>query len=277
MKNISTESTEAYYRDGAVCIPGALNAGDLAIARELFEWSRDHPGPAAQDLEIAPGETIYMDTHNKDARDAFLRALARSNIPELVATVLNVDALWYLGEQIYIKEGKPGSCRTLWHQDSDLPIDATGAVCLWASFESLDSSEGLRFARGSHLGPRYNPIIGVGEDGEPLYLYPGAADKTPFPEIDAARGTFDLVSWPTEPGDVVLFHSLTIHGDAAVPLAGKRNTLCLRFVGPDTRYLQLPERYPMGTLAAEATDFLWDGLTNGQKLQQGSYFQKVFG
>jgi hypothetical protein len=269
--------TEAYYRDGAVCLPRALSAADLTIARTLFEWSRDHKGQAAQSLELAAGEAIFIDTHNRAARDIYIEALARSAIPALVAQVLGVDALWYLGEQIYIKEGKPGTCNTPWHQDSDLPIDATGAVCLWTSFADLDRAEGLKFARGSHRGPRYNPVIGMGPDGTPLFLYPDATDKTPFPDIDAVPENFDLISWATEPGDVVLFHSLTIHGAAPIPAAGKRGTLCLRFFGPDTRYLQLPERHRIGTLAAEATDFLWDGVKDGEALHRGTHFRKVFG
>jgi ectoine hydroxylase-related dioxygenase (phytanoyl-CoA dioxygenase family) len=268
---------EAYYRDGAVCIPRALDQVDLAIARELFAWSRGHPGQAAQTLDLGGGEAIFIDTHNRTARETYLDALAKSRIPALVAAALGVAELWYLGEQIYIKEGKPGTCRTAWHQDSDLPIDAAGAVCLWTSFESLDRQEGLKFARGSHRGPRYNHVIGADADGAPLFLYPTAADKTPFPDIDAAPEEFDLISWATEPGDAVLFHSLTIHGAAPVPAAGKRNTLCLRFFGPDARYLQLPERQPMGTLAAEATGFLWDGLNDGDALHRGTRFRKVVG
>jgi ectoine hydroxylase-related dioxygenase (phytanoyl-CoA dioxygenase family) len=190
---------------------------------------------------------------------------------------LGVEELWYLGEQIYIKQGRPGTCNTAWHQDSDLPIDATGAVCLWTSFESLNAEEGLKFARGSHLGPRYNHVIGTRADGEPILLYPTAAEKKLFPDVDAAPQEFDLVSWATEPGDVLLFHSLTIHGRAPVPAAGRRNTLCLRFFGPDTRYLKLPDRTPTGTLAAETTDFLWEGLQDGVLLSRGTRLAKIFG
>ena len=269
--------TEVFRQDGVVCLPGALNEVDLAAMRELFAWSRDHPGQAAQRLDSGADGSIFIETHNMSARETYLAVLAKSGIPALVAAALGVDELWYLGEQIYIKVGQPGTCRTAWHQDSDLPIDAIGAVCLWTTFESLERDEALEFARGSHQGPRYNHVIGTGAQGEPLLLYPTAAEKTPFPDVDAAPDAFDLVSWSTEPGDVVLFHSLIIHGGAPVPPAGQRNTLCLRFFGPDTRYLQLPERTPTGTLAAEMTDFLWDGLQDGDPLHRGARFAKVFG
>lgn len=269
--------SEAYRDDGAVCIPGALDAADRAIARELFAWSRAYRGQAAQTLDFGADGSIFIETHNRSAREIYLALLAKSGIPALVAAALGVEELWYLGEQIYIKEGRPGACKTAWHQDSDLPIDAEGAVCLWTSFENLEREDGLEFARGSHQGPRYNHIIGMGADGQPLLLYPTAAEKRPFPDIDAARQEFDLISWATGPGDVVLFHSLTIHGGAPVPPAGQRNTLCLRFFGPDARYCQLPERTPTGTLAAETTNFLWDGLKDGEPLHCGTHFTKVFG
>jgi ectoine hydroxylase-related dioxygenase (phytanoyl-CoA dioxygenase family) len=269
--------TEAYWQDGAVCIPGALDAAEMAMARELFSWSRNNLGQAAQTLDFGADGSIFIETHNRAARETYLGALAKSGIPALVAAALGVDELWYLGEQIYIKQGRPGTCVTAWHQDSDLPIDANGAVCLWISFENLEHESALEFVRGSHLGPRYNHIIGTQANGQPLLLYPTAAEQRPFPDVDAARNEFDMISWATKPGDVVLFHSLTIHGGAPVPHAGLRNTLCLRFFGSDTRYLQLPERTPTGTLAAETTDYLWDGLTDGDPLRRGTRFAKVIG
>ena len=268
---------EDFYRDGAVCIRGALDQTDLAMARYLFSWSRENKGQAAQSLDFGADGSIYIETHNSAARATYLEALAKSGIPALVASVIEVDELWYLGEQIYIKEGKPGACNTAWHQDSDLPLDATGAVCLWISFESLQREEGLKFVCKSHRGPRYNQVVDTGPDGEPVLLYPDAADKTPFPDVDATPEKFDLISWSTEPGDVVLFHSLTIHGAAPAPSSGRRNTLCLRFFGPDTRYTKLPERRPTGTAAAEMTEFLWEGLQEGDVLRRGTQFRKVFG
>ena len=258
--------TEAYWQDGAVCIPGALAEADIALAQALFAWSREHPGQAAQTLDFGADGSIFIETHNRSARETYLAVLAKSGIPALVAAALGVDELWYLGEQIYIKQGRPGACKTAWHQDSDLPIDATGAVCLWTSFESLAREDGLEFARGSHQGPRYKSHHRRGSGWRTAIAVSHRCRKAPvFPTSTPTRrsSTFLLGyrTWRRR-----LFHSLTIHGGAPVPPAGLRDTLCLRFFGPDARYQQLPERTPTGTLAAETTDFLWAGLNDGDPL-----------
>ncbi|RYI04953.1 MAG: hypothetical protein EON48_15190, partial [Acetobacteraceae bacterium] len=212
---------EAFHRDGVVHIPGALDAANQAIAREMFDWSRAHPGQAAWDVALGgPDETVFIDTHNPAARAPYRELLARSAMPEIAAAVLGVDAVWFLGEQIFVKQGAQGTRSTPWHQDSDLPIDATGALAMWMAFEPLDIEAGLKFVRGSHRGPCLNPVMAVDEGGVPQYLYPTAAEMPPFPDIDADPRGYDVVSWAYEPGDLILFHSMTIHGGATVPARG---------------------------------------------------------
>ena len=80
---------------------------------------------------------------------------------------------------------------------------------------------------------------------------------------------FDIVAWGTiGPASGILFHTLTIHGGATVPPGGARNTLCVRFIDAEVRYKPRPERALNGNLAAEATDFLWEGLEDGMPVHQ---------
>jgi hypothetical protein len=268
--------SEAYRRDGVIRIPGALDKENLAIARGLFDWSRAHPSESGWNPDMqGDGETAFIDTHNRAARSLYSEILRKSDIPAIAAMVMGVDRLWFLGEQLFIKHGRKGSSATPWHQDSDLLIDATGAMGMWMAFESLDVESGLSFIRGSHLGPCYNPLVPAEDGGPPRFLYPKNLDLEPFPDIDADRGKFDIVTFPYEPGDVILFHHLTIHGGAPVP-AGGRNTLCLRFVGPDVLYDDRREREPNGNVGVEATQYLWEGLERDMPLHRGTHFVKVY-
>jgi hypothetical protein len=268
---------EAYARDGVVLVPGVLDASEQAVARKMFDWSRGHPGQAAGEVTLGgPGQTVFIDTHSRYSRAWYLDALKDSLMPAIAAAVLGVDRLWYLGEQVFVKTGEEGTRSTPWHQDSDLPIDATGAIGLWMAFEPLDRAHGLQFVRGSHRGPELNPITSVDADGT-HFLYPSATHLVPFPDIDADRSAFDIIAWDYRPGDLILFHTLTIHGGATVPPGGKRNTLCVRFVDAEVRYKPRPERALNGNLAAEATDFLWEGLAEGMPVHQGRQFVQVLG
>ena len=190
--------TEAYWQDGAVCIPGALADADFALAKELFAWSREHPGQAAQPLDFGADGSIFIETHNRSARETYLAALAKSGIPALVAAALGVDELWYLGEQIYIKQGRPGPARR-----------PGTRISICRSTQRVPSACGPR-SKASHAktawsstgiapGPRYNHIIGAEADGEPLLLYPTAAEKRPFPDIDAARRSSTSSPGPPSP------------------------------------------------------------------------------
>ena len=268
---------EAYARDGVVLVPGILDAAEQALARQMFDWSRMHPGQASGDVELGgPNQTVFIDTHSSGSRSYYLDMLGRSAMPAIAAAVLGVDRLWYLGEQVFVKTGEEGSRATPWHQDSDLAIDTTGAIGMWMAFEPLDRAHGLEFVRGSHRGPELNPIASIDADG-PHFLYPKASHMAPFPDIDADRSTFDIVAWDYRPGDVILFHTLTIHGGATVPPGGERNTLCVRFVDAEVRYQPRPERALNGNLAAEATDFLWEGLEDGMPVHHGTQFSRIFG
>ncbi len=94
--------------------------------------------------------------------------------------------------------------------------------------------DSLEFVRGSHKGPLYNGSrFELGDDTAPLH--PGAPLPR-LPDIEASRAHYDIVAWPVEPGDVVLFHPAMLHGGAATHEGQRRRTLTLRFFGKNAHY-----------------------------------------
>ena len=82
------------------------------------------------------------------------------------------------------------------------------------------------------------------------------SDLPILPDIEAnlARdpASWDVVSWDTEPGDVIVVHPCALHGRAPVDTATpERNTLVLRFFGDDATYPSLPME---SRLADDPTD-----------------------
>ena len=54
------------------------------------------------------------------------------------------------------------------------------------------------------------------------------------PAIEAERHTHEILSFGTEPGDVILFHTSALHGGGAnVPGTPERRTLTLRYFSED--------------------------------------------
>lgn len=231
---------ERYAADGVVHLPNALDAGALADARAAFEWSLANPGRAANQFQGtagAPGR-FYQDLLNPNAVAAYERMLRKSPAADIVATLWDAVDVWFLYEQVFLKDGGE-SRRTPWHQDSSyLPIEGDRIAVMWISFDPVAAKDSLEFVRGSHRGVLYNgSSFDPADDTAPLYA--GSAMPR-LPNIEADRSRWDIVSWGVEPGDVIVFHPAMLHGGAPTHGGVRRRTLSLRFFGDDAVFALRP-------------------------------------
>jgi ectoine hydroxylase-related dioxygenase (phytanoyl-CoA dioxygenase family) len=224
----------ALRRDGIVKVPGLLDAAALAAAQDAYDWSLAHPGRGASMIAQASEATFFNDLFNPDCLQRYRAMLETSPIPRLVSELWDGSPVWFFYEQVFLKEGGE-TRRTPWHQDSSyLAIAGAHLVVAWIAFDPVAEENALEFVRGSHLGPLYNGSrFELGDDTAPLHPQ---ASLPRLPDIEADRGSFDIVSFPVEPGDVVLFHFATLHGGAATHAGGRRRTLSLRFFGEEAVY-----------------------------------------
>jgi ectoine hydroxylase-related dioxygenase (phytanoyl-CoA dioxygenase family) len=256
---------EGLARDGVVHLPGALSADGIAAMARAFQHSVDHPSPAAVRFYPDEDATFFEDTggnHLDVAREV--------GIVDVVKDLWSVDDVWYFGEQLFLKEG--GSARrTPWHQDTSyLRILGSQMVAVWVSLDPLPEEHALEFVRGSHLGTLYNgSAFKADDDTAPLYkqsLLPR------LPDIQSARDDFDILSWPIEPGDLLVFHLGILHGGAGTEPGIRRRTLSLRFLGPDVTFDGRP-RDEVG--AQEGNDAALAGMYGA--LQHGDPFAPMLG
>ena len=87
--------------------------------------------------------------------------------------------------------------------------------------------------RRSHRGPKYASVVG-GFEGEPI------------PDVESHPEDFDIVSFATEPGDLVVFHMATLHGKGPTLPGQQRRTLALRYQGSDSDSGGRHNRNPIG-------------------------------
>lgn len=222
---------------GVVCVRNALDRESLALAQAAFEWSLAHPSPAANRYGGGEG-TFYQDLANPKAPAAYRDLLEKSNAADIAAALWGSDDVWFMYEQVFLKEGGE-SRRTPWHQDSSyLPIDGSQIAVMWISFDSVAKNDSLEFVRGSHRGTMYDGSrFDPNDDTAPIY---GDGSLPRLPNIEAERGRWDIVSWSVEPGDVLVFHPGVLHGGAATHRGTRRRTLSLRFFGVDAVYASRP-------------------------------------
>lgn len=221
----------AFRDDGAVCLKDALSPATMALAREMFDWSLAHPGPGAAELPSKGAGTFYQDLANPTALAAYEPLVRDTKVGDTVAILWDQPDVWFMYEQVFRKEGG-ATRRTPWHQDTPyLPVRGESLAVMWISFDPVGFEHALEFVPGSHRGPIYDGSrFDPEDDTEPLY---GDATYPRLPDIEAERDRWPIISWATEPGDVLVFHPAALHGGGGTGASGRRRTLSLRFFGVD--------------------------------------------
>ena len=222
--------------EGVVFLRNALDQSELAMAREAFEWSLAHPSASACDFSQDRSTKFYQDLCNPKAFPAYRRLLEESHAADIIADLWGAPDVWFMYEQVFLKEGG-ASRRTPWHQDSSyLPVDGEKIAVMWISFDVLDRERSLEFVLKSHRGVLYDGSrFDPDDDTAPLY---GDGRFPRLPNIEAGRDRWDIISFAVEPGDVVVFHPAMLHGGAPTKPEGRRRTLSLRFFGQDATYIK---------------------------------------
>jgi ectoine hydroxylase-related dioxygenase (phytanoyl-CoA dioxygenase family) len=225
---------ETWRRDGVILLPGALDQRALADALEAWAWSLANPGPGASRFASHSEATFYQDLYNPRCLEGYTAMLRASPLPALIADLWGAPEIWFMYEQVFLKEGGEAR-RTPWHQDASyLTIAGEHLAVAWITFDAVDTAHSLEFVRGSHRGVLYNGSrFELGNDTAPLHP---DSPMPRLPDIEANRGAYDIVSFPVEPGDVVLFHPALLHGGAPTHPGMRRRTLTLRFFGADAVY-----------------------------------------
>ena len=245
---LAPELIEQYRRDGVLCLPRALSPATVELAREAYRWSLANPGPGAAELPANGTGTFYQDLANPAALTAYARLVNDTEIGDIIAALWQKADVWFMYEQVFRKSGGT-TRRTPWHQDAPyLPVRGNDLAVMWLSFEPVSGQQALEFVAGSHLGTLYDGSrFDPADDTAPLY---GNGALPRLPDIEAQRDHFPIVSWVTQPGDVVVFHPAVLHGGGATTAEMSRRTLSLRFFGEDAVVAARPGRVRVETDAA---------------------------
>ena len=230
---LSQAEVERFQQDGVVCLPGALSSEALAGCEAAWQWSMAHPGPGASDL--LPGSSEgHQDLCNPSAGPVYHELAATQHLAELARQLWADESgpVWFMYEQVFHKSGGAVG-RTPWHQDTSyLAISGEHLIAFWISFEPIDAAHALEFVPGSHRGTLHNTSRFDRDDPtEPIFQ----SDLLPrLPDIEADRERWPIQRYATVPGDVIAFHTSTLHGGGAVDEdCAERRTLTLRFFGAD--------------------------------------------
>jgi ectoine hydroxylase-related dioxygenase (phytanoyl-CoA dioxygenase family) len=250
---------DAYRRDGAVCVRGALGADEVAMASRGIDAVLADPSPLAIRASAAEDGAFVEDFCNGGRVPEF-EALARtSRLAEMAGTLTGSRAIRLYHDHVLVKE--PGTEQpTPWHQD--LPyydVEGTQNASVWIPVDPVPEASSLRIVAGSHVGPWFLPRTFL--DGQPKWFAEGTLAELPDIESDPTR--FPILAWGLEPGDVVFFHMLALHGTGGFAGPGRRRVLSLRFLGDDMVRTERLWRTSPPADAIGDTPVVWSATNGG--------------
>lgn len=221
------EALAAEFREnGAVLLPQLLDPGTLERVKRVYLETRDGPTQVSGALgegsyNLASGLRGPLETY----RDLVCDGPWADVLEKLWGS--SSKGVWFFDHELFYKTWEKRTTRTPFHQDSAyVPFGGEHLAVFWITFEECPKEHSLEVVKGSHRGTADRPL---------KLLWPAG----PGGEIDAQQQTltestesWEILSWATKPGDVVVFHAIAIHGGGACTEAFReRNSLGLRFFG----------------------------------------------
>jgi len=231
---ITADEVAAFARDGVILLRDVVDADWRRRLGAAIERDMQAPGEFHHGYEAKTGR--FHGTSRKWQTDADVRDYVfESPLPELAASLLRTRKVNLLYDQMFVKE--PGTdAPTPWHYDHVVwPLEGRQVVSFWLALDPVIAESGrVEFVRGSHLwNKRFQPR----SFAKSRLSYPTVAGLEEFPDVNADRSAYDIVTWDLEPGDVVAFTSRTLHGAAGNARADRRRRgYTIRYTGDDITY-----------------------------------------
>ena len=234
---VSDEDVRKFHEDGAIRLRGALSQEWLDLLSDGFEQAVASPGKLSKSYGPEGAPRYYTDHRLFNRFDPFNRFLFEGPLAQIAAEILGAKRVDLYDEHLLIKE--PGApAPTYWHHDQPyFSVEGYDLLSIWFALDPTREDTGaLKFAKGSHKwGKLYQPVR-IGEN-KPVDSFNRDDLVATVPDIDNNPDDYPTILLETNPGDVIVFHGLTLHssaGNSSTELT--RRALSLRFAGDDIRW-----------------------------------------
>lgn len=233
---LSAQHREDYARDGVICLRGVF-AGWVEKLAEAIEENLLQAGPLGTRYGAAEHKgRFHGDRYMWTFAPKFAEFAFRSPAAALAGELLNAAHIRLFYDHLLVKE--PGAeAPTPWHQDLPYWCVEGNQICsVWLTLDEVDRGNGiLEFVRGSHRWGRQFQGVDF------AFRKSFSDDLESIPDIDAARGKYDIISWEMAPGDCLLFDARLIHGAPGNTRSDRRRrALSTRWLGDDVTYREHP-------------------------------------
>ena len=265
-ERVTPELIESFRHDGAVCIRQLLSPAQVQRLRQGIDANLAAPSPRAKVASRTddPGRFIE-DFCNWQDNDAYREVIFDSGLAPAAGLLSGSRSIRLYHDHMLTKE--PGTRqRTPWHQDQPYyNVEGRLNCSFWIPVDPVARESTLEFIAGSHCGPWLMPRSFM--DAQARWFPEGSLQE--MPDYEAERERHRVLGWAVEPGDVIAFHMLAVHGSAGVGGERRRRVFSLRVLGDDMVHAPrdwvtsppfpgLAERLPAGAALDDALfPLLW--------------------
>jgi ectoine hydroxylase-related dioxygenase (phytanoyl-CoA dioxygenase family) len=238
---LGADEIRRYQDDGVVMIKGAIEPNWLKLIETGIEKARADLSLQGRFMSRKT-RGYQMDTFLWKHVDEIRDALYYGPFAHWAQQLTGAKQVRFFYDQMFIKE--PGTdAPTPWHQDlSFWPIRGEQITSFWIPLDPVTrESSGLMYVRGSHRWPQRFKAI------SPDYVAAVIDEQMDdVPDINADPGKYELLDWEMEPGDILMFHPLTLHGSYGNNhRTRRRRALALRWTGDDVVWAPSSKRMPV--------------------------------
>ena len=246
---ISDEEVRQFQEDGAICLRQVFDQRwvdevTTGVERNIAEPS-DYAGTLKADEDDQGG--FFDDYYNWRRIPEYAAFVHEAPVAPMVARLMQSETAAFYHEHLLVKW--PGTFkRTPWHHDQPYyPVDGHQTCSIWMPVDPMAQSACVQFVRGSHNWGRWFVPRKFASESNYTLDEPGSTPMMKeirfedVPPIDEHPEQYDILSWDMEPGDVIAFHMLALHGAAGNhSLTHARRVLVTRWLGDDTRFATRP-------------------------------------
>lgn len=236
---LPAETIETFRRDGAVLLPGVISGDWVARVREAIERDIAEPGPFCHGYTLENGRRFHGNMRIWENDPTFHDYCFDSPLPALAADLMGASRITLFYDQLFVKE-EGSDHPTRWHNDQPYwPVRGRQVMSFWLALDEVTTDSGrLEFVAGSHNWERWfqpEPFAPGGAE------YERGENYEDIPDIDANRDAYNLIGWDMQPGDVIAFHAMAVHGAGGNHrLDRRRRGYTVRYCGDDATYFGGP-------------------------------------
>jgi ectoine hydroxylase-related dioxygenase (phytanoyl-CoA dioxygenase family) len=244
LRPLTDTEVDAFVEDGVVCVRSVMPAEWLDLAADAIERNLEDPTLIGQVISLPDQgflNDIFVWLHDDGVRRLVLESPA-ANIAARALAGLGARTTTFFYDQTFVKE--PGTqVPTPWHHDLTFwPVEGSQVCSIWMPLDPVTTeTSGLEYVLGSHRWTqRFKAIT---PDYSEYMINPELDD---VPDIDAHRDEYRVMAWDMDPGDVLVFHPLVVHGSAGnSSTTTRRRAIATRWFGDDVVYRDLPYTMPL--------------------------------